>query len=464
MRSVRSIVAPLRAEEATALPAVLAVVTVLTVLAGTVLAVFAAQYRFIRRDVHRLQARYLAEAAVYVALDSLQRNPLWRTDRVVVALPGEATAEVAVAAFGGYVLVRAVAQRRRSRFTLRAFVGEVPPVAFRNALYVWDTASSLNVAGTTVVRGDVVVGGRGVETSAYKGRSFRGVVDGAVFATPDLAPPFFDVRPYDDALAWLEARLVPGVPPDPEAVSHGEAPYVAARHLPADNPVLWFDGDARVTAADQPRFERPVTVAAAGRLVVEGPLRFEPGTVFAAAGDLVVEGAVAGRGGLFYGRTGVEVGPGVDCAAQVFSRSRVRVYGDAYLRYPSLLYVAGDAAEQGGAVELADSAVVDGLVLHPPLDPRPAAVRGRVVLQRGTRVRGAVFNALETEVHGIVDGTLLTHRLYFYDAPTSYVNWLLDAAVAVGERPASFAVPLGFSEAPRLAVLAWESHVEERTP
>jgi hypothetical protein len=36
---------------------------------GLVLAVYLVQYRFIRQDVHDVQARYIAEGGVYAAID-----------------------------------------------------------------------------------------------------------------------------------------------------------------------------------------------------------------------------------------------------------------------------------------------------------------------------------------------------------------------------------------------------------
>ena len=67
-----------REESGSGLLATLVMITVVSVLIGAVVALHLAQYRFIRRDAHRLQARYAAEAGVYLAVDSLQRNPFWR--------------------------------------------------------------------------------------------------------------------------------------------------------------------------------------------------------------------------------------------------------------------------------------------------------------------------------------------------------------------------------------------------
>lgn len=445
------------ASDGSVLLAALVVIVVLTLLAGTMMAIYVARYRFIRRDVHRVQARYLAEAALYTVLDSLQWDPFWRPAGVDVRLPGGHRGVVTVEAFGGYLYVQAAARQQRSRYTIRALVGEAPPAAFGNAVYLWDTESSLNVAGETRIVGDILLGKRGLEYGVFDGRGFRGVVEGEVLPTPELRPPYFEPRFYEDALARGEALLVAtSAVRDP-----GRYPYVPARHLPGENSVLFVEGDLHVSAADRALFDRPVTVTATGRLTVEGPLHVQPGTIFAAGRSLRVAGAVTGRGGLFYGRERVDVGAGVRCAGQFISRRHVRIGGDASLAYPSVLFVAGEGADTGGTIELLDSVAVDGVVVHPPLEPRPPIPRGRIVVKDSARVRGAIYNGLETELHGTVYGSLLTYQLYFYASPTSYVNWMKDAVVEHGVRPAGFVLPMGFSRHPRMEVLVWEGHADE---
>jgi hypothetical protein len=426
----------------------LVLITLMTAMISAVIVLYLAQYRFIRRDAHRLQARYAAEAGVYVALDSLRRNPYWRPVDTGFDLPEGQMSRVTVEAFGGYLYIRSTAPYRRSRGTVRALVGEIPPAAFHNAIYLWDTESSLHVAGTTRITGDIVVGRRGVQQSTFKRRRFTGRIDGQVHQVPDLKPPFFDA---------LERYLVgsPGSSPPPEE----RLPL--AKRLPGENRVYLAAGSLRLTEADSLLLRDPLTVVARGDLTLEGPLRFQPGTIFITAQRLTIGGAVTGYEGLFFGRESIEMSGAVYLSGQFFSRKDIRITDEAYLRYPSVLYVTGEAAETGGGIFVEDGAVVDGTIVHPPLDPPPAIPRGRIVVEPAAQVRGAVFNAHETEFHGACYGALLTHQLYFYESPTSYVNWLKDAVVEVDERPIPYVLPLRFSLTPRLAVVNWEVHVEE---
>ena len=101
-----------------------------------------------------------------------------------------------------------------------------------------------------------------------------------------------------------------------------------------------------------------------------------------------------------------------------------------------------------------EDAWVDGVVVTAsrpevsfPIGGEPA---GLVV--RGT-VRGAVYAGRRAEVEGRVGGTVLARQLYQYRSPSVLVGWLVDAEVAVDDRPLGLVVPFGLGDgAPALAV------------
>ena len=454
----------LREEEGSALITVLALIAILTVLVGTLWMVHVAQYRFLRRDTHRAQARYAAEAGLYLALDSLERNPYWQPADSLIMLPGGQPGEsrrvsLTVEPFGAQLYVRSVAQQRRSRATARALIGEVPPADFLNAVVLWDTESRMHVAGHTVITGDVVVGERGLRESTFQRRRFTGRVDGTVHEVRDLDAPFADFGFFTGAVDRAEDMLGNGLSdPVPTEPFDGRG---LARHLPSDNPVWREQGSLQLTSADSTRLARPITVVATQDLTVEGPLALHPGTRLIAGGTLTLRHGAVGQEVFAYGRRGVVLEDTVQCAGQFFSQERVRVQDDATLSHPSVLYVAGAADVVGGGIEILDRSVVDGTVVHPPLGSPPTRPRGRILIEPQARVRGAVYNAHETEMHGTVIGSLLTHQLYFYESPTHYVNWLLDAAVEVPGRPETYLLPLRFSHVPVLGIIALETVVDD---
>ena len=447
----------LREEEGSGLLAVLVLITVMSLLVGAVLALYTAQYRFIRRDAHRLQARYAAEAGVYITLDSLQDNPLWRASDAPLRLPEGQESRVTVEAFGGCLIVRSEAQYRRSRATVRVLVGEIPPPSFENALQQWDGTSGLHVAGHTHITGTMVVGTRGMKTKTFKRRRFTGRIRGAVFNVPDLAPPYFDKQFLEAALEEAEHYLHAA----PDASQRVSDDQPVAKRLPSENPVHVFVGDHTIIPGDSLLFKKPVTVVASGRLALEGLFHFEPGTMFIAGKGLSIKGKVSGRDGLFFGREGVEIADSARFSGQVFSRKYIRLSKGSYLAYPSVLYATGEAEMPEGNIILEDGTILDGTIIYPPMELEPSVRRGRVRVEPQARVRGAIFNAHETEFHGTLYGALLTRQLYFYESPTSYINWIKDAVIDSEARPIEYLLPLGFSASPRLEVLRWDVHLED---
>jgi hypothetical protein len=336
---------------------------------------------------------------------------------------------------------------------VRAWIGEVPPQDFRNAVYLWDTESSFNVAGSTSITGDIVTGERGVKESSFKGKPFSGVLDGSVYRIQELSSPSFDDFVFRESIAWCETLLDSLGAPSPEPAAIG---------LPSENPIVAIAGDFVLTAADSAVLADPVSVVATGNLSVEGPLRLQEGSMLISGSALSLRGRISGRNVLLYGRERVDLKAGFDGSAQVISQKHVLLADSTYLRYPSAVYISGAASSFGGRIELGGRAVFDGSLIHPSVDPPPDIPAGRIVIRDSATVRGAVFNGLETEVHGTVLGSVVSHRLYFYSSPTNYVNWMKDAVVDVRQRPNTFFLPVAFSETPRVAVLRWETDLEER--
>ncbi|MEM9664648.1 MAG: hypothetical protein AAF970_06935 [Bacteroidota bacterium] len=434
---------------------VLVLIVLFSGLVGLILLLHLMQYRFIRQDVHRARAEYLAEAGVYAMMDHLQRDPTaWAGVDTLLSVRSEGDVRVQVEPFGGYLWLRATSRVNRSRAVLQALVGQRPGAPYETAIYQWDTESSLNVAGEAHVKGDVVVGPRGLITSSFRGFPFTGSVDGTVFTTPDLEPPVLD-------LTLLEVTLAQGLtllaaPPPNSALSLPEG----IPPLLQEQDVHVVPGDLILGPADSLFLASARTVVATGTIEVVGPLSFAPGVRLIAGETMRLSGQIVGRDGLFIGREGVDLRGVRRCSGQFLSPRLIRVAGATHLDYPSVLYVGGEATDVDGGLVLADQAQVDGIVVHPPLEEEPVLRRGRIIVGDQAQVRGAIVNGHETELHGLLEGTLLTYQLYFYDSPSDYVNWLRDATVDVSQRPLEYLVPLGLgaAETPRLHVLRWYDH------
>lgn len=433
-------------ERGSSLVAVLVVLTTTTLLFGSVALVLTAQHRLIRRDAHRLQAAYAAEAGVVAAVDRLSRDPAWRPEGEEGAFPGGFAGEVSVTPHGGFFWVAATARAGGETATARALVGAVPDSAFQAAVVLDDPSSGLVVAGATRIRGDLWVGEGGARTDVVDGRPFSGTVQGDVHALPD-PPPVLRYPVYEASLDEADYLLATS-----DVVLPGSPPLRLVRS----------PGDLALSTADSVLLHEPVLAVAAGDLSLDGPLSFAPGSRFIAGGRLSIRGEVEGIGGLFIGGEEVVVADFALAAGQFLARRRITVGRAAFLTYPSVLYAQG-VTEEGrreGGITLRPNAHVSGTVVLPEPDPEPEADESKVFIPHGATVRGAVVCAGSLELFGRVEGSVLTRRFSADIGPTAYTNWLVDAVVDVPARPAPFLIPLADGPPSRLGVLLWTAETD----
>ncbi len=466
---------PCKETTGSALVTALVLVSAALVLTGIALAAYLMRYKYIQQDVHHTQAQYIAEAGLFSVVDGLQRQPAWRPSDSLLALPDETQSRVDVTPYGGYLWVRSTATAGRSRYTSRALVGQAPTTWFNQALVLWDRSDSgIHLNGRTYITGDLSIvapQGREIDTldAQIDGEGFSGQVAGHV-ARFDSLNLGWRADVFLETLAWCDRLLAdPHVVPPRRQVPGESQPLP----LPLEQPRIRFEGAAHLTEDDADLFAEPVTVVATGSLQVDGALVLPLGTVLVAGDSLTIGGSVTCRNGLFYGRNGVVVTGEARCGGQWLSRGYIGVRVQAYLTYPSVLFITGAGAQQGGRIELTGQAQVDGMIIHPQTEPHSETARrfrrGRVVIDPQARLRGGVYNGQETELHGQLYGTLLTNRTYFYyQSPltpgTHKENWLRHATIHRPAVPSHFTVPLWFGDTPELTIMDWNGHAESLLP
>lgn len=449
-------------EEGAALPAVLVILTVIATLVGTVMAVRLVQFRFIQRDVSRVQAYYAAEAGLHDALTMLEDNLRW-PPQGDVSCTARAQCQAHVEPFGGYVrmIVRATVDDQAHR--LRALVGQVSPPAFRNAVALGEKGADLTLAGAASVAGDVALHGGKIAHGLLPGVSRGGEVDGAVLDTRTQQAAERAFPTYSAHVPRFSLQRIEGVlqeardwPTDLYAGVASQGEENSTTTDSCDRPRrVHIGGDLVVTPRDSGHFRSATALYVRGNLTVEGALRFPPGSRLVARDTLRIDGAVHAPESLLYGGRLVRIQQWASGAAQVLSRRKVTVGGNAHLNYPSVLYVDGwlQKAETGpsmrrrGWIRLTDHAHVDGTLLYPSLpDPTSGAVEedvGTIVIGNGATLRGALYSAARARVEGIVYGSVLAERLFFYRSPTRYLNWMIGGHIDRGRRPTDYAAPVG---------------------
>ncbi|MBD3288909.1 hypothetical protein GF337_08915, partial [candidate division KSB1 bacterium] len=185
-------------QNGSALVTVLSLIVILTILALALMGVVTVQSRFIRRDHHRTQARYLAEAGIQKALWYLSghggRNIRWRAVDSRIQLFDQDYAQVSVSQWGGYLEITSRAKYKNQTARVTSLVGEKMPDVFNNAVVIGGTDFPLVVCGSNEIIGDVVIGRGGVREGEIKGDKFSGkrAVHGQIHINHSPQMPYFD--------------------------------------------------------------------------------------------------------------------------------------------------------------------------------------------------------------------------------------------------------------------------------
>jgi hypothetical protein len=430
----------LRQNDGSSLVTVLVLVVLLTTMAGLVLAILAAQQRFMRVDVHHLQAFYAAEAGLYLAASeiSMSSGPLDKSYAV-----GDASTRVEASLFGGFAYVSSEGYARGQRARIAAVAAAVPPEAFDTAIWIGDPSSGLVTTGDARINGRIVVGRTGLQTAHLGGIPHTGEVTGAIIASDTVAMPPFDAAALRAAMEYLESTT-----------SRSEL------HVPGFGrlPVLHLGGNARVSERDSAMITGPVVLASTGSMVVEGDLRLAQGSVILSGHDLVIDGHVRGENLIVYAADSLVIGGASALSGQFLAGLQVVVKDSARLRYPSLVFADGDPFEydHAGGIRIIGNAKLDGIALlaEPHITAQLDQSQDQRLIEIGqdAHVRGAVYSGARANVRGRIDGTICTRAFYFYEAPSHHVNWIRDAKVDRSRRPESFLVPLGFTPGRELRI------------
>ncbi len=448
----------IKSEQGSALVSVLTIVVILTIMVGTILSVETIQQRFIHRDVERLQLLYEAEAGVYRAMQLLRENPFLEVSDTLLILTENLASIVSIESVGGYYHIRSTTgppnDIRQRQMVVLATVAERVPSEFRRAVYLWDKTSRLNVAGRTVINGDIEVGQRGVSQNTIAGIRYTGESNGVSRFNPEITPPFFDDRLLQRSLSDFDRAISDSLQRINAYAKNAEV--TSSVLLPGELPIYFVEGDLLLTPADSALLIHPLMVIASENLEIEGPLRYAAGSHFLAGNRVRLQGQIQGENGVFYGRQSLSTSDNTAISGQLLSRREIVIRDGSYVFYPSLLFLGGSVDDYTGTIDIQGKSIVEGSLIHGHLLEEPKEARGHIIIGKDALVIGGIYNPYGTELHGTVHGSVLTHHFFFYRSPTRYVNWLLDVSIDTALRPENFHVPLLFNANPDLIVIDWE--------
>jgi hypothetical protein len=444
-------------EEGSALATVLAISVIILLFIGAVLSGVVLQARFIQQDIHQTQARYLAEAGIYRLLHD---STLSFHSIIDLAHSGE-NLKVTANSFGGFWDIQSTGKAGNQKQSIRVLVGERAGCEFNNAIVVGDSTSGLTITGLTDISGTMVLNEEGYRTSSFKGVPFRGAFDGELrnFRENEQFPVF-----YDHYLRAQIDRISEDFESGNLATFEVRQRELLDVSVQDNSDTLYIRGDLIIEDELSILSEDELTLFVEGNLTINNAITIPDYSKIIARDSLRINGSLIGSNIFLYGGTYVEIGGtyveigGTTLlGGQVLSSGSIVIKDQSYLSFPSLVYSSKEFFAGGSPdiIELRDEAIVDGSIIYST--PLSAFQRDnmRIHIDTTTTLRGGLYNAGQTELHGTVLGSVLTQQFYFYESPTSYINWLKDVTIDVTQRPPGFVVPIGFSEHPRYEIVDW---------
>lgn len=450
MRWLREVI---QHEEGSALATVLVIAVIISLFIGAILAGIVLQARFIQRDINSTKALYAAEEGAYRYLSTYTTSESFQTTQNILLANGS-TANVKVSPFGGFLDIRSSSTISKQQRNTRILAGGKSLSLFDHAIALGDTNTALTVTGSTNVTGSMIVSVKGIQTESFKGVPFRGELNGeAIYPEdkdyfPTLNTQLFDIQEQhfnalfeSDDLQSYESRY--DGKDQSNSIQKGDT--------------LFYVGSTEWISNQRIHFPMDVVIIVDGNFIINGEYHFSPFTKIIVSDTLLVGGAVSGKNTLMYAGKSTQIGGGTSISSQVISSGNIVIRDDAYLQYPSLVYSSKEFFRGGDrdVITIQHRSIVDGTVIYPFKSSSFTQDLFRIRVDTNATVRGSIYNNGQTELLGKVSGSVLTQQFYFYESPTSYINWLKDVTINVNQRPENYVLPLGFSDSTNFAILDW---------
>ncbi|MBK7256275.1 MAG: hypothetical protein IPI01_00310 [Ignavibacteriae bacterium] len=438
-------------ESGFALPSVLMLVLLLTMVALSVLLMGHLRTLQAVADVARVRAELAAQSGV--ARAATDRDVRDHASLLVFADSSSAT--VRTLPWGLFKLAIVRGRASRATATRTALLGAAPPPAYRYALTFGSASRQLILTGSSEIVGDLALGPMGATVGTLPGERQppRLPVSGTILRGGGVSLPQFDDTMLAAAFESSDRFLAGGTIPSASetgAGSFGAGGYsdstecmvmqgnvqfsrtISRREIPL---TIYVRGDLTLTSPAS--IEGPVAFYVTGRVRIERGAHLD-NTVLISLGQVIVDSAVTMRGQLIAPR--ITIGP------------------DALVRYPSIVCSREASSAGSRSITLSRGVRCEGMVIM---------LRGRYTSQTGgisprdlviVDKDASIFGALHAEgtvtLDGTVAGTVFIEDLFFHHPPTAYYGWIRSARINRSDLPEGFAVPQALGTE-RGEVLLW---------
>jgi Tfp pilus assembly protein PilX len=452
-REVKTLVA----DAGFAFPSILLLITILSLVAISIMSLQYFQRLITAREVARAKAMYAAEGSIMKALKRIKNNNI----AVLDPMNNEDSynAQTTLEPWGMLSYIRSEGRSGRITNTQCALVAEQTPEVLKNALYLANPDHQLVFTGTSLIKGNVVVGQNGVTIGNLQSYStpIKVPIEGTITKSNNPQLPSVQFANLENQLALFQKLLsnTNNPPSSNNILSFSSASTTLSNGMIGDSiTYVYVKGNLEISDSLKRR-ENPLYIIAGGNITISSSANLNGLVAVLSNRTISIEAGSEIKQSIICSKDSINVANEAQISAQLIA-PKIEFQERSVAKYPSFVLSTCisrlDSTQQ--CLKILNNAMIEGFVglisvngfnIDKPI----------ITVQPEAKVLGLLYCDSRILLDGTVIGTVITKDFYFYQEPTTYLGWLRSGRIDRSSLPKGFLVPPGFLPDSKLDILAW---------
>jgi len=223
-----------------------------------------------------------------------------------------------------------------------------------------------------------------------------------------------------------------------------------------EHKTIHLSGNLEINGLTYSSYDSLVTLIVEGWVIIRGDSRLDGLIEIVSDKFILFQDNSSFEGGVCYSEDSLVISDDCRFAGQGIVRGQISVRDRAQVTYPSaLISMAQEKSEADQiAIALSSHKRLSSICLLIPGDTTSGQLREKIYVDTGTSFEGVIYSSGYIDLRGNVTGTIITTDFWYYQAPTTYINWLRNAKI--GREGLRFvpAMPLPFGKSNNLKPLS----------
>jgi len=448
-------------ERGFALPSVLFLVTILSLVILSILTLQYFQRKNIQTAAAKIKADYAAQSGISKMFSELKLKsdlpPIGQVIERSYDLGDGEKASVKMEWWGFYLYVYSTGSFRGIKQSRFALAGQIPAGRFKYAMVFSNINHQLVLTGHAHIKGDVLTGPAGVTTGSLANYPTPRIIpiEGNVKRDPKINIQDLDIKRFFDYYDALSSG----------AISHNagqtaiqylkpeEQLHISNEIIKPETKYVFIKGEAQIDGI-LTRREDPLYIIIEGNAAIGVNAHIDGLVCIASYGIMRVYNTAHTDGIVLYSRKEIIIESNAKISSQVIAPS-VIIEPGASISYPSALisYVRKNNNEPQKGIKIENGGQVEGSVVVCVEDIASNDVL--LDIEPSAKISGFVISNTIMTFKGSVDGCVQTRDFYFYETPTTYYGWLRSARIDREALSKGALMTVGIDGLSKLQILDW---------